>query len=245
MDHVIPFSLWHNNELWNLLPADAKVNGLKSDRIVTRDTLRAAEERVIHYWQETRRQEPFRFDVEISRTLLGRNSPDTQWEQPAFAALLDATEMVATQRGVLRWEAPAGGVVVNQHKTKPVREPIGSQPVSFCDLAKGEPFTTALPLVAELAAGPLVAGFAAGDIEAWAEFEWFRVPRQLAKEKRFLVRITADSMEPTLHIGDIAVFEYHRTPRKDGQIVIVADFAEGDSTGVCAVKRYREDSSSH
>ena len=88
-------------------------------------------------------------------------------------------------------------------------------------------------------------GFAAGTIEAWAEFEWFRVPRQLAKEKRFLVRITADSMEPTLHIGDIAVFEYHRTPRKDGQIVIVADFAEGDSTGVCAVKRYREDSSSH
>ena len=70
-----------------------------------------------------------------------------------------------------------------------------------------EPFTTALPLVAELAAGPLAAGFAAGNIEAWAEFEWFRVPRQVAKEKRFLVRITGDSMEPTLHIGDIAVFE--------------------------------------
>lgn len=26
VDLVIPFSLWHNNDLWNLLPADSKVN---------------------------------------------------------------------------------------------------------------------------------------------------------------------------------------------------------------------------
>ncbi len=32
-------------------------------------------------------------------------------------------------------------------------------------------------LVAELAAGPLAAGFAAGNIEAWLEFDWFRVPK--------------------------------------------------------------------
>ncbi len=245
VDHVIPFSLWHNNELWNLLPADAKVNGLKSDRIVTRDTLRAAEPLVIRYWQEARRQEPFRFDVEISRTLLGRNAPDTQWEQPAFAALLDATEMVAIQRGVLRWEAPLGGVVMKQQKSNPASAPVDSHPVAFCDLAKGEPFTTALPLVAELAAGPLAAGFAAREIGVWSEFDWFRVPRQLAKKDRFLVRITGDSMEPTLRIGDLAVFEYHRTPRKDGQIVIVGDFADADISGVCAIKRYREDSTSH
>lgn len=244
VDHVIPFSLWHNNELWNLLPADAKVNGQKSDRIVTRDTLRAAEPLVIRYWQETRRQEPFRFDVEISRTLLGRNAPDTQWEQPAFAALLDATEMVAIQRGVLRWEAPLGGVVVKQRKQTPASAPAGSEVLCFSDLGESEPFTTALPLVAELAAGPLAAGFAAGNLDAWSEFDWFRVPKHLAKENRFLVRITGDSMEPTLRVGEIAIFEYHRTPRKDGQIVIVADFADGDSTGVCAVKRYRADSSS-
>ena len=246
VDHVIPFSLWHNNELWNLLPADAKVNGQKSDRIVTRDTLRAAEERVIRYWQETRRAEPFRFDVEISRTLLGRNAPDTQWEAPAFAALLDATEMVAIQRGVLRWEANLGGVVVKQPMNpKPACDLTSSHPVAFCDLAHGEPFTTALPLVAELAAGPLAAGFAAGNIDAWSEFDWFRVPRPLAKERRFLVRITADSMEPTLRVGDLAIFEYHRTPRQDGQIVIVGDFATGDSTGVCAAKRYQADSATH
>jgi SAM-dependent methyltransferase/SOS-response transcriptional repressor LexA len=245
VDHVIPFSLWHNNELWNLLPADAKVNGEKSDRIVTRDKLRASEERIIHYWQETRRQEPFRFDVEISRTLLGRNSPDTQWEHPVFAALLDATEMVAIQRGVLRWPAPLGGLVVKKRIQKDAIVPTGSQAICFSDLSEGEPFSTALPLVAELAAGPLTAGFATGNLDAWSEFDWFRVPKHLAKENRFLVRITGDSMEPELRVGDIAVFEYHRTPRKDGQIVIVADFADGDNTGVCAVKRYRGDSASH
>ena len=106
VDHVIPFSLWHNNDLWNLLPADAKVNGQKSDRIVTRDTLRISEERIIHYWQEIRQRETFRFDCEISRTLLGRNTLETQWEKPAFTALIDAAEMVAIQRGIERWPSP-------------------------------------------------------------------------------------------------------------------------------------------
>jgi phage repressor protein C with HTH and peptisase S24 domain len=130
-------------------------------------------------------------------------------------------------------------------KPKPACNSTSSNPIALCDLAQGEPFTTALPLVAELAAGPLAAGFAAGNIEACSECDWFRVPKHLAKENRFLVRITGDSMEPTLRVGDIAIFEYHRTPRQDGQIVIVADFAAGDSTGVCAVKRYRADSATH
>ena len=32
VDHVIPFRLWHCNDLWNLLPCDAQVNGRKSDK---------------------------------------------------------------------------------------------------------------------------------------------------------------------------------------------------------------------
>jgi SAM-dependent methyltransferase len=105
VDHVIPFSLWHNNELWNLLPTAARVNSKKKDKIITRDALRSAEERVIHYWKEVRRLEPNRFDAEVGRTLLGRNAPEPQWERPVFAALLDATERVAIQRGVPRWDA--------------------------------------------------------------------------------------------------------------------------------------------
>ena len=46
-------------------------------------------------------------------------------------------------------------------------------------------------------------------------------------------------MEPLFHIGDLLVFEYHRTPRQDNQIVIAADFTNGSATGEYAVKRYR------
>lgn len=35
IDHLLPFSVWKNNDLWNLLPADIKINGQKSDKIPT------------------------------------------------------------------------------------------------------------------------------------------------------------------------------------------------------------------
>ena len=45
-------------------------------------------------------------------------------------------------------------------------------------------------------------------------------------------------MEPLFKVGDLLVFDYHRTPRKDGQIVIAADFTSVG--GEYAVKRYKE-----
>ena len=35
VDHIIPFALWHNNDLWNLLPSDSKVNNKKRDKLVS------------------------------------------------------------------------------------------------------------------------------------------------------------------------------------------------------------------
>ena len=37
IDHVIPYSLWKNNDLWNLLPSLPKVNLSKSDKLPTRE----------------------------------------------------------------------------------------------------------------------------------------------------------------------------------------------------------------
>lgn len=39
IDHAIPFAFWGNNDLWNLLPADAAVNGQKSDKLPRPDLL--------------------------------------------------------------------------------------------------------------------------------------------------------------------------------------------------------------
>jgi SAM-dependent methyltransferase/SOS-response transcriptional repressor LexA len=250
VDHVIPFSLWHNNDLWNLVPADGRVNNEKRDRLVARDVLTGSRERIIACWQLQRSHMPRRFDVEVSRTLLGRNQAEPQWEEPAFAALAEAVETLALQRGIERWEP---GMASARAKRRTVAKSMGTpapappawvQPpesalLPFASLSEAEPFHTALPLVADLAAGPLSAGFAAGSLDAWAEFDWVRVPADVAHPRRFVVRITGDSMEPTLSQGDLVVFEYHRALRESGRIVIVAEFGDGAQAGECAVKRLR------
>jgi hypothetical protein len=48
----LPFARWPNNDLWNLLPTDIKINSQKSDRLPTQQKLKAAKERIQHWWQE-------------------------------------------------------------------------------------------------------------------------------------------------------------------------------------------------
>ncbi|OHA62753.1 MAG: hypothetical protein A2117_01405 [Candidatus Wildermuthbacteria bacterium GWA2_46_15] len=103
IDHVIPFTLWHNNDLWNLLPADPHVNNQKRDKIVTRHTLYASKDRIVGFWRIAKQEAPLRFQAELSRTLL-RGPQENNWEIPAFSALSEAIETVALQRGVQRWE---------------------------------------------------------------------------------------------------------------------------------------------
>jgi phage repressor protein C with HTH and peptisase S24 domain len=95
-------------------------------------------------------------------------------------------------------------------------------------------------VVGNLAAGPLSAGFEAISLDDVEECDWIKVPAKFAKPGRFVIRIAGDSMEPLLHVGDYAIFEYHRTPRQSGQVVIVAEFAESEP-GQVAVKRYKAD----
>jgi SAM-dependent methyltransferase len=103
VDHVIPFSIWHNNDLWNLLPADPKVNNQKRDKIVTRETLYSRRDCLIHYWQILYQVAPVRFSNEVGRTLLGDNFQENNWEIPTFSTLSEAVETIARQRGVQRW----------------------------------------------------------------------------------------------------------------------------------------------
>lgn len=52
IDHSMPFSRWPNNDLWNLLPTDCKINNQKSDRLPTEHKLLESKERIQHWWQE-------------------------------------------------------------------------------------------------------------------------------------------------------------------------------------------------
>ncbi len=108
VDHVIPYSLWHTNDLWNLMPASRSVNRDKRDKLITRAGLDARKECIIGYWEEAYREYPDRFSSELSVRLLGGKFSRENWKSSAYASLVEAVETTAAQRGIVRWNLPEG-----------------------------------------------------------------------------------------------------------------------------------------
>jgi len=100
VDHVMPFCLWHNNDLWNLLPADPHVNRNKGDSLPTHALLKRRREAIMFYWDVLRRANPVRFENEVNR-LSGTKTPDLS---QSFNVVVESVEVTALQRGCLRWE---------------------------------------------------------------------------------------------------------------------------------------------
>jgi SAM-dependent methyltransferase len=106
VDHVIPFSLWSNNDLWNLLPVDFRLNAQKSDKLPTAGLIRSRRNAIVRSWHVLRDAAPKAFDRQAEH-LLGRSvGGPLKWEDDLIACLREAVEMTALQRGVERW-APA------------------------------------------------------------------------------------------------------------------------------------------
>ena len=103
VDHIIPFALWHNNDLWNLVPVLPSVNSQKSDRLPTRSLLLQRRDHIVHYWEALRTDHPARFDFESSR-VSGNRATDNNWQSYTFGAIAEAIEVTAVQRGSIRWE---------------------------------------------------------------------------------------------------------------------------------------------
>jgi SAM-dependent methyltransferase len=103
VDHVIPFSLWGNNDLWNLLPVDARLNGQKSDKLPTAVLIHDSRNAIVQSWQVLRCAAPGAFDRQAAH-LLGRPiGGPLKWEDDLLGCLREAIEMTALQRGVERW----------------------------------------------------------------------------------------------------------------------------------------------
>jgi SAM-dependent methyltransferase len=103
VDHIIPFSLWHNNDLWNLVPVTQPVNISKSDKLPTRELLQKRRDCIIGYWEVLRSVYKPRFDHEALR-LIGQNNLFECWQTPVFQAVSNAVEFTALQRGNERWQ---------------------------------------------------------------------------------------------------------------------------------------------
>lgn len=104
VDHTVPFSISRSNDLWNLLPADPKVNGRKSDKLVTKGLLCKRRDAILHCWDTMRVAAENRFAVELERSLLHEPYDPANWQYAAFAGLVEIVETLAAQRGLERWE---------------------------------------------------------------------------------------------------------------------------------------------
>lgn len=100
VDHVIPFDLWHNNDVWNLLPASKTANSKKSNKLPSAEILRLRKDCIVGYWELIRSKNNLRFDKE-AETLL--TLPQANWQNALFGQLCNAIEVTALQRGVGRW----------------------------------------------------------------------------------------------------------------------------------------------
>jgi hypothetical protein len=102
VDHVIPFSVWKNNDLWNLLPSSGKVNNNKRDKIPSPGMLERSAERIGTYWERLEKAQPLRFRKELQVSLLGdRTGQD--WQRDALVQLQHNCDYLINNRGFEPW----------------------------------------------------------------------------------------------------------------------------------------------
>lgn len=100
MDHVLPFSVWRNNDLWNLLPSKASVNNSKRDKIPSLKLLDNRKDQIISYWQIIREVEQAGFEKEMNVNLITRQDFEQHnWENLAFNSLKEKSRYLIETRG--------------------------------------------------------------------------------------------------------------------------------------------------
>jgi hypothetical protein len=103
IDHLLPFSIWRNNDLWNLLPTLGSVNGKKSDRIPDPHFLKRRKEEIVGCWDLLHDRLPGRFEEEIRISLIGPRAPWSDWQDLALEHLAEKCTYLIEIRGYEAW----------------------------------------------------------------------------------------------------------------------------------------------
>ncbi|MCC5944265.1 MAG: hypothetical protein JJT94_04970 [Bernardetiaceae bacterium] len=104
IDHVLPFSIWRNNDLWNLMPTYSKINSQKSNKIPTAALLKERKEYIIRYWRILFEANPQIFEQEITQNLIViEDFQEANWIDIAFQKLLYASDYLIQKRGFESW----------------------------------------------------------------------------------------------------------------------------------------------
>lgn len=102
IDHVIPFSVWKNNDLWNLLPSDSKINNQKRDRIPSPNLIAKQKDLILYYWSLIYEHQKDRFKKEFQIALLGNKSFDL-WRSEGIIQLEESCKFLIEKRGYEEW----------------------------------------------------------------------------------------------------------------------------------------------
>lgn len=106
VDHGLPYSLWHNNHLWNLFPTDKTINRQKSDQTPSPVLITHRKETILTYWDYLFRQETALFQFEIERTL-GVYCSQT-WHQKLLIHFKSRAEQAIYSRCSKSWQPENG-----------------------------------------------------------------------------------------------------------------------------------------
>lgn len=102
IDHIIPFTIWKNNDLWNLLPARPDLNNKKRDKIPSPLLIDNQRELITYYWDIIHQHKTQRFQKELQVALLGYEQT-TAWHEPAIAQLKKSCDNLISTRGYEAW----------------------------------------------------------------------------------------------------------------------------------------------
>jgi hypothetical protein len=103
VDHMIPFSVWKNNDLWNLLPSQPKTNNQKRDKIPSPELIERRKDLIIQYWELLNESQSQRFRKEIQVALLGNISFD-EWQDTGIKQLQSSCNYLISNRGYEEWK---------------------------------------------------------------------------------------------------------------------------------------------
>lgn len=100
IEHVLPYALWKNNDLWNLLPSKKKTNSSKGIRIPTKELIHKRKDCIINYWKNLHNYNSTRFENEVQIALLGKIPFTKQdWELNCLDSLTMKCDFLINQRG--------------------------------------------------------------------------------------------------------------------------------------------------
>jgi len=106
IDHCFPWVRWLNNDLWNLVPASAAVNGSKGDKLPSASAMHEARSRFLDWWQHAYVESPLneKFLLEASSSLPRLKDGEPGLED-IYTAMLHQRARLKADQQLVEWSA--------------------------------------------------------------------------------------------------------------------------------------------